>query len=120
MGYRTNGRTLVIQKAKAKVIRAVFSLYRDTASVAAVEVELHRRKMFRPGSTTMTTGRTYGSRPFSRGEIYRLLASPVYAGDIGHKEKRYPGQHLPIVDRETFTAVQAQPRREQPCPLRPA
>lgn len=44
----------------------------------------------------------------SRGEIYRLLASPVYVGDIGHKDKRYAGQHAAIVDRETFTAVQMQ------------
>jgi DNA invertase Pin-like site-specific DNA recombinase len=108
LGYRANGRTLAIHDAEAAIVRTIFDLYRSSGSVAAVEAELQRRKILRPSSATMGSGRVYGSRPFSRGEIYKLLANPVYAGDIGHKGKCYPGQHPAIVDRETLAAVRAQ------------
>jgi DNA invertase Pin-like site-specific DNA recombinase len=108
LGYRANGRTLAIHDAEAAIVRTIFDLYRSSGSVAAVEAELQRCKLLRPPSATMGSGRVYGSRPFSRGEIYKLLANPVYAGDIGHKGKCYAGQHPAIVDRETFTAVRAQ------------
>ena len=50
---------------------------------------------------------SYGGRSFGRGEIYRLLANPIYVGEIGHKGQRYEGQHPAIIDWETWTAVQA-------------
>jgi hypothetical protein len=55
----------------------------------------------------MTTDRSYGGRPFTRGEIYKLLANPVYVGDIGHKGQCYEGQHPGIIDRRTWTSARA-------------
>ena len=55
----------------------------------------------------MTTSRAYGGRSFSRGEIYKLLANPIYVGEIKHKGERYEGQHPAIIDRQTWDEVRA-------------
>ncbi|MGE0750573.1 MAG: hypothetical protein AB7K64_08300 [Variibacter sp.] len=52
--------------------------------MGAVEAELQRRRPLRPPSAAMGGGRVYGSRPFSLGEIYKLLANPVYVGAVVH------------------------------------
>ncbi len=38
--------------------------------------------------------------------MHRLLSSPIYRGEIVHKEERYPGQHDAIIDEETWDRVQ--------------
>jgi hypothetical protein len=49
-----------------------------------------------------------GGHSFSRGHLYRVLSNPLYAGEIDHKGKRFPGQHPAIIARETWDAVQEQ------------
>jgi hypothetical protein len=83
------------------------AIYCETGSVAKVEAELARRSVRRPKSTAVTTGRAYGGRAFTRGEIYRLLSNPVYVGEIGHKGHRYQGQYPAIVDRDTWAQARA-------------
>jgi site-specific DNA recombinase len=107
LGYRPDQRTLVIHKKEAEIVRTIFSLYCDTGSVAKVEAELLRRGIRRPKSRAVTTGRTYGGRAFSRGEIYRILSNPIYVGEIGHKGHRYDGQHPAIIDRDTWMQARA-------------
>ena len=105
LGYRANGRTLVIDESEAKIVRRVFALYRQLGSVLKLEAELRRQSIHRPASTTMASKRVYGSRPFMRGELYKLLGNPIYVGEIHHKGRCYEGQHLPIIDRTLWNAV---------------
>jgi DNA invertase Pin-like site-specific DNA recombinase len=105
LGYRANQRTLVIHEPEAKVVRTFFQLYHQLGSVLKVEAELQRRGIKRPTSTTMTSKRIYGARPFMRGEIYKLLENPIYIGGIHHRGHHYKGQHPPIVDRKLWNAV---------------
>jgi DNA invertase Pin-like site-specific DNA recombinase len=107
LGYRANQRTLVIHGAEAKVVRTIFALYEQLGSVLKVEAELRRRGINRPPSTTMASKRTYGARPFMRGEIYKLLENPIYIGEIHHKGHLHKAQHPPIVDRKLWNAVRA-------------
>jgi DNA invertase Pin-like site-specific DNA recombinase len=107
LGYRPDQRTLVIHKREAEIVRTIFTLYCETGSVAKVEAELTRRGIRRPKSTAVTTGRAYGGRAFTRGEIYKLLSNPIYVGEIGHKGHRYKGQHPAIIDRNTWTQARA-------------
>jgi site-specific DNA recombinase len=106
LGYRAKERTLVIHDGEAEIIRTIFALYRKTGSVFKVEEELEKRKIIRPMSAAITTGRSYGGRPFYRSEIYRLLANPIYVGEIHHRGHHYEGQHPPIIDREAWNDVQ--------------
>lgn len=55
---------------------------------------------------TATTGRTTGGRPFTRGQIYKLLSNPIYIGEIHHKGLVHAGKHEPIIDRATWDSVQ--------------
>ncbi len=43
-----------------------------------------------------------------RGHIYKLLANPIYIGEVAHKGERYAGEHEAIIDRKTWDAVQEQ------------
>jgi len=51
-------------------------------------------------------GREYGGEPFARGQVYKILNNPIYVGEIEHRGQRYPAQHQPIIDRETWDEVQ--------------
>jgi site-specific DNA recombinase len=50
-----------------------------------------------------------GGKPFSRGHLYRLLANPIYIGQVAHKGQLHSGQHPRLIDDETWTAVRDQP-----------
>jgi DNA invertase Pin-like site-specific DNA recombinase len=102
LGYRPEQRTLAIHNKEAEIVRAIFKLYCETGSVAKVEAELVHRGIRRPKSKAITSGRTYGGREFTRGEIYKLLSNPVYVGEIGHKGQRFDGQHPAIIDPKTW------------------
>ena len=58
--------------------------------------------------TKTGSGTERGGRPFSRGHIYGLLASPIYTGRIPHKGELYPGLHPALIDNATWTAVRNQ------------
>jgi site-specific DNA recombinase len=106
LGYKADGRRLIIDEAEANLVRMIVALYLKHGTVAAVEAELGRRKIASPRRNT-TSGRSYGGRLLSRGQIYRLLSNPIYIGEIAHKGARHQGQHRAIIDRETWDAVQA-------------
>jgi site-specific DNA recombinase len=105
-GYHASDRTLVIDQAEAAIVRRAFNLYLQHGTVKSVHTELSRLKIVRPLGRAKT-GRAYGGRPFSRGQIYRLLSNPIYLGEIDHKGARYDGQHKAIINRSTWDAVQA-------------
>jgi DNA invertase Pin-like site-specific DNA recombinase len=106
LGYKADGRRLIIDETEAGLVRTIVALYLKHGIVAAVETELARRKLLSPRRTAMT-GRSYGGCLLSRGQIYRLLSNSIYIGEIAHKGARHQGQHKAIIDRETWDAVQA-------------
>lgn len=55
---------------------------------------------------TAATGRMTGGRPFTRGQIYKLLSNPIYIGEIHHKGQVHAGKHEAIIDRATWDGVQ--------------
>jgi site-specific DNA recombinase len=101
MGYVPHERTLRIDEVQAQRVREIFSLYLELGSVYKLKAELHRR-----GWTTPMRGGKLGGRPFHRGNLYRMLANPIYIGQIGHKGVTYPGQHPAIIDAALWQAVQ--------------
>ena len=42
-----------------------------------------------------------------RGQIHHVLANPVYAGRMRHKDQVHEGQHDPIIDPDRFDTTQA-------------
>ena len=107
LGYDSVERKLVINEAEAKTVRMLFGLYLKHARVKLVKQEADRRGL-RTKIRKPNNGRRRGGESFTRGHLYKLLANPIYVGEIAHKGMRYAGEHQAIIDRETWDAVQEQ------------
>ena len=107
LGYTANGRTLAIDEEHAALIRSVFDRYLAVQNVRRLTAQLADKGIRVPKRVT-GTGRELGNKPFTRGQIYKILSNPLYIGKICHKGEIYDGQHDAIVDRETWDRVQAQ------------
>src|SRR5215468_829490 len=97
LGYEPNGRSLRVVEAEAGTVRTIFRLYLELGSVRKLKEEADQRGLrtkLRPGADI----RIRGGRPFSRGHLYRLLASPIYVGRVGHNGDSFEGQHPAVVD----------------------
>lgn len=79
--------------------------YLELGSVRFLKHDLDRREIVSKIRVSKNGTRS-GGRSLSRGALYELLANPIYIGEIRHKKVRHPGQHKPIVDRETWEKVQ--------------
>ena len=106
LGYEPDDRTLTINESEAETVRNVFRLYLKHGNVRRVKEEADRLSLTTKIRKS-ADGRLRGGRPLSRGYIYKLLSNPLYIGRIAHKGKTYDGRHLPIIDAETWDAVQA-------------
>ncbi len=105
LGYDVKDRTLVINEPEAKIVRSLFGLYLDLGSVNAV-CDAATARGYRTKARTSTSGRQSGGKAFFPGHIHCILKNPVYAGQIGHKEQVYPGQHPRIIDETIWATVQ--------------
>jgi len=107
LGYDASGRMLVLNPAEAETVRRIFALYRELGYVRRVKPAIDQLG-FRTKRSMTADGTERGDKPFSRGLICRLLANPIYTGQIAHKGQLYPGQHPALIDTEMWTAVQDQ------------
>ncbi len=105
LGYNAKERSLVLKDAEAETVRTVFRLYLEHGNVRHVKEEADRLGLTTKLRPTQD-GRLRGGRPLSRGYIYELLSKPIYVGRIAHRDEVYEGQHAPIIDAETWDAVQ--------------
>ncbi|WBY16387.1 recombinase family protein [Erythrobacteraceae bacterium WH01K] len=106
IGYEPDGRSLKIVEEHASLVREVFALYLELGNVRLVAEQMREQEIHSP-RRVLATGREIGGGPLTRGQIYKLLANPVYLGEIHHKGQVYDGKHEPIVDRATWDRVQA-------------
>ena len=104
LGYDASDSTLVINRGEAETVRRIFALYREFGCVRRVKDEADRLGLETQRRTT-ASGAERGGKAFSRGHIYRLLANPIYTGQIAHQGKLYPGQHPALIEAETWSAV---------------
>jgi len=127
LGYRPDGRTLAIVEEHAAIVREIFERYRVVGNVRLLQDSLERDRIFMPERTT-TRGKSHGGQAPTRGQLYRILTSRIYIGQIEHREKHYPGLHPPIIARNLWEQVQeqltlnlqgerARSRASQPSPL---
>lgn len=103
LGYAPHERSLAIDERWAERVREIYSLYLQLGCVARLKVEVDARGWKTPERQGKRPG---GGRPFTRGHLYRLLANPIYVGQISHKGEVHPGQHQAIVEEEVWNKVQ--------------
>jgi DNA invertase Pin-like site-specific DNA recombinase len=107
LGYEADGRSLKIVPEHAAIVRHIYASYLALGNVRLVEQQLTAAGAVSPVRHT-NSQRVLGGKPFSRGQLYFMLKSPIYVGDIPHQEKSYPGLHEAIIERDTWTRVQSQ------------
>src|SRR6202521_4163601 len=106
LGYRVWDGKLVVVDNEAETVRYIFRRYAELGSIRLLKEELDAQGLTSKCRTS-TSGRLWGGKPFARGALYLMLQNRIYRGEIVHKERSYPGEHTPIIDRELWDAVQA-------------
>jgi DNA invertase Pin-like site-specific DNA recombinase len=106
LGYRLDGRKLIIDEAEAATVRMIFERYLQLGGLTPLLTELHQRGIT-TRRRTLSTGKTVGGIPLGRGALGYLLKNRMYVGELNHRDQSYPGEHQPIIDRQLFDAVQA-------------
>src|SRR5262245_36642473 len=105
IGYRATDKRLVVEPEEAEVVRQLFRLYLEIGSVRRLKEKVDELRLV-TSKRRLRNDETAGGKRFSRGHLYWLLSNPIYAGDVRHRGKVWPGQHEPIIDRESWNAVQ--------------
>src|SRR3954466_7145495 len=105
LGYEAKDKKLVVNKIEAETVRYIFRRYLELQSFAKLVEDLDRKRIvtkFRDAKVR----KFQGGIPFTYGPLAYFLKNRLYTGDIGHKEKWFPGEHAAIVDHKTFDQVQ--------------
>lgn len=93
----------------------LYDLYESHGALNIVTEEAEQRGI-RSRRRLTKSGDWRGGKVLSRGHIYYILTSPIYAGRIPHKGKAYEGQHTAIIEPKRWQRVQEQLRNRSPAP----
>ncbi|HJP69853.1 MAG TPA: recombinase family protein, partial [Sphingomicrobium sp.] len=105
IGYRPDGRSLAIVEQDAAIVRRIFGRYAELANVRLLAAELDEQGIRSPARIT-TTGRAFGDRPFSRGQLYKILSNPTYVARIDHGGRSHAANFSPIIEQALWDDVQ--------------
>jgi site-specific DNA recombinase len=111
LGYDVDpgGRRIIINEKEAVRVRAMFELYRDSRSLAAVVTELSRRH-WKTKSWTSKRAIEHAGRAFTKASLARLLTNAIYDGKVEHRGTIYTGEHASIVESPVWEEVNAELR----------
>jgi site-specific DNA recombinase len=105
LGYEVKDRKLIVNDEEAATVRVIFSRYLDLGSLSALQRDLRERGIV-TRKRTLSSGRTIGGRALTNGPLAYMLRNRMYLGEINHRDKSYPGEHVPIIDPRLFEAIQ--------------
>ncbi len=118
LGYdvEPRGSKLVVNKAEAQRVRAIFTLYLQHEGLVPVVEELKQRG-WRNKRWRTRKGSLRGGKPFTRNTLRQLLTNVTYRGQIRYRQEVHAGEHPAIVDPSLWQQVQAllqdhRPRQE--------
>jgi len=107
LGYRPQGRTLVVDAEQAELVHIIYARYRSCGNIRLLAGGLIAEGIKAPKRKT-ASGRAFGGAPLSRGQLYAILRNPIYTGRIAHRGQLHEGQHAAIIETELWEAVQRQ------------
>jgi DNA invertase Pin-like site-specific DNA recombinase len=105
LGFDAKDKKLVVNKSEAETVRYIFKRYLELQSFAKLVEDLDRKGIVTKRRAAKVA-KYQGGIPFTYGPLAHFLKNRLYTGDIGHKDKWFPGEHAGIVDRKTFDQVQ--------------
>jgi len=106
-GYRVENRRLVIDDERAEHVRWIFTRFLEVGSGTVLAREVGERGI-----------RTPSGNRVDKKYLYRMLNNRANLGEAVHKGESYPGEHEPIIDRETWDRVHAIARSPKPTSAR--
>jgi hypothetical protein len=106
LGYDSEDRKLVVNEAEAETVRHIYWRYAEFRSIRALKDELDRDG-FVSKLRVDRHGRQTGGKPLACDALYLMLQNRIYRGEIVHKDKSYPGEHMAIVEQDLWERVQA-------------
>jgi site-specific DNA recombinase len=105
LGYINRDKKLVIVAEDAERVRWMFRRYLELGSMSLLLEEVNRLGI-RTRIQTLSNGRKRGGVAYGTGPLAYLLRNRCYVGEILHRDQIHAADHEPIIDRETFEAVQ--------------
>jgi site-specific DNA recombinase len=111
LGYDVapGGGRLMVNDKESRRVRDIFSLFVQHQSLAAVVVELARRR-WKTKSWTSQNGRAHAGREFAKASLRRLLTNAIYAGKVEHRGATYTGEQASIVEPSVWQEVNTELR----------
>src|SRR5712691_242576 len=97
---------LVVNPAEAKRVSEIFRLFLEKDSIVATVEEQNRRGWTLKKWVTKQ-GREYGGGAFDVNNLRRMLQNPAYVAKVHFEDQIVAAEHMAIVDRDTWDAVQA-------------
>ena len=104
-GYDLVQGRLVINEAEAAVVRRIFDRFIATKSYGTVRRELEANGI-RSKTYVTKAGRRFGDTPIAHATIHHIIKNPFCVGDVPTRDGPMPGQHEPIIDRQTWQRAQ--------------
>lgn len=104
LGYSVVDKKLVVNDLEAVLVREIFSLYLQERSTLAVARNLNKSNRSTKRHVAVN-GRLREARTWTKGDVTRVLRNPIFAGYMSSHGELHEGEHEPIVDRETYSAV---------------
>jgi site-specific DNA recombinase len=106
LGYASVNKKLVVVPAEADTVRLIFERYLELGSLGALIEELDRRGI-RTKAKAGADGQGRGGFRYGMGSLAYLLKNRLYVGEIVYRGEAHRGEHVPILERGLFEAVQA-------------
>ena len=101
LGYVVNDRQLIVDEKEAKTVHQLFDLYRQHRCIVRTRLAADQLGLRSRPSEKYPEGAS-----FTRGGVYWLLANPIYAGRIRHRDQTYAGQHQALIDPGAWDEIQ--------------
>ena len=95
-GYRTDKMRLTVVPEEAKIVRWLYRRYSLDNSGFKLAEEMNRKSLL-----------THRGKPFVGSDVYRILRSRVYLGELPNDGSFIKGSHDSIVDEVDWVRVQA-------------
>jgi site-specific DNA recombinase len=105
LGYHAKNRSITVVEQEARTVRHIFRRYLELGSLNLLLADL-RRSGIKTKVRPLSTGRTIGGIPFTRGSLAYFLRNCFYIGEVKYKGEVFQGEQTAILDRKLFEAVQ--------------
>lgn len=105
LGYNLVDSRLIVNDAEADRVRQIFNWYLEGRSVFEIVAQCEKLG-WRNKEWTTINGRSFGGYAIRKCHLYKMLANPLYAGQIRADKEIVMADHAAIIDPQAFALTQ--------------